>query len=163
MRGPRTSAEKVLSCAVGAVAVWFLTIAVGFSPRRNLPSTVEMAAFEIAWLSFPGLVVGAFWAARGPNGRFPLFAAAVTAAGVGGAAPGLGPPAAPLGARAAGVPSPSPAPPGPGRHRPPPPRGAPPGAPAPPPPGRPPSVCCTPPRPPRRARRFALTPLEACT
>src|SRR5262249_57687695 len=109
MRGPRTSAEKVLSCAVGAVAVWFLTIAVGFSPRHNLPSTVEMAAFEIAWLSFPGLVVGAFWAARGPNGRFPLFAAAVTAAGVVAAAPGFGLPADPLAALTVAFPPPHPA------------------------------------------------------
>ena len=71
------------------MAVWFLTIAVGFSPRRNLPTTLEMAAFEIAWLSFPGLVVGAFWAARGPNGRFPLFTAAITAAGMVAAAHGF--------------------------------------------------------------------------
>src|SRR5262249_62308642 len=108
MRGPRTSAEKVLSCAVGAVAVWFLTIAVGFSPRRNLPTTVEMAAFEIAWLSFPGLVVGAFWAARGPNGRFPLFAAAGTAAGAGAPPRRLRPRAPPPAAPAAGGPPPPP-------------------------------------------------------
>jgi Na+(H+)/acetate symporter ActP len=82
MRGPRTSAEKVVSCAVGAVAVWFLTIAVGFSPRHNLPTTVGMAVFEVAWLSFPGLIVGAFWAARGAAGRFPAFTAVVTAVGM---------------------------------------------------------------------------------
>jgi len=80
MRGPRSSAEKVIVCAVGAVAVWFLTIAVGFSPRRNLPATLGQVVFEVAWLTFPGLVVGAFWASRGPGGRFPLFTAVVTAA-----------------------------------------------------------------------------------
>ena len=80
MRGPRSSAEKVIACAVGAVAVWFLTIAVGFSPRRNLPDTVGKALFEVVWLTFPGLVVGAFWASRGPGGRFPLFTALLTAA-----------------------------------------------------------------------------------
>jgi hypothetical protein len=80
MRGPRSSAEKVVACAVGAVAIWFLTIAVGFSPRRNLPSTFGQVLFEVAWLSFPGLVVGGFWAARGPGGRFPVFAGLVTAA-----------------------------------------------------------------------------------
>jgi hypothetical protein len=31
-------------------------------------------------LSFPGIVVGAFWASRGPEGRFPLFAALLTGA-----------------------------------------------------------------------------------
>jgi hypothetical protein len=62
------------------VAVWFLTIAVGFSSRRNLPDTVGKAAFEVVWLAFPGLVVGAFWASRGPGGRFPLFTALLTAA-----------------------------------------------------------------------------------
>jgi hypothetical protein len=82
MRTPRRAAEKVILCAVGAVAVWFLTIAVGFSPRRNLPTTLGAVVFELLWLSFPGLIVGAFWSARGPNGRFPLFAAAVTAAGL---------------------------------------------------------------------------------
>ena len=71
---------KVLACAAGAVAVWFLTIAVGFSPRRNLPRTFGQWVFEVAWLSFPGVVVGAFWASRGQQGRFPLFAALVTAA-----------------------------------------------------------------------------------
>jgi hypothetical protein len=80
MRGPRSSAEKVIACAVGAVAIWFLTIAVGFSARRNLPSTPGQVLFEVAWLSFPGLVVGAFWASRGPGGRFPVFAALLTAA-----------------------------------------------------------------------------------
>ena len=80
MRGPRSSAEKVIACAVGAVAVWFLTIAVGFSPRRNLPDTVGKALFEVVWLTFPGLVVGAFWASRGAGGRFPLFTAGLTAA-----------------------------------------------------------------------------------
>lgn len=80
MRGPRSSAEKVVACAAGAVAVWFLTIAVGFSPRRNLPSSAGQVLFEVLWLTFPGLVVGAFWAARGPGGRFPLFTALVTAA-----------------------------------------------------------------------------------
>ena len=80
MRGPRSSAEKVVACAVGAVAVWFLTIAVGFSPRRNLPDTAGKALFEVAWLAFPGLVVGAFWASRGPEGRFPVFVGLVTAA-----------------------------------------------------------------------------------
>jgi len=82
MRGPRTSAEKVVSCAVGAVALWFLTIAVGFSPRYNLPQTAGQVMFEVAWLSFPGLIVGAFWAARGSAGRFPAFTAAVTAVGM---------------------------------------------------------------------------------
>jgi hypothetical protein len=82
MRGPRSSAGKVLACAAGAVAVWFLTIAVGFSPRRNLPRTLGQWVFEVAWLSFPGLVVGAFWGSRGPEGRFPLFAALLTAAGL---------------------------------------------------------------------------------
>jgi hypothetical protein len=80
MRGPRSSAGKVAACAVGAVAVWFLTIAVGFSPRRNLPANFGQVLFEVAWLSFPGLVVGAFWASRGPGGRFPLFTGLVTAA-----------------------------------------------------------------------------------
>lgn len=80
MRGPRSSAEKVIACAVGAVALWFLTIAVGFSPRRNLPTSGGQVLFEVAWLAFPGLVIGAFWASRGPGGRFPLFAAALTAA-----------------------------------------------------------------------------------
>lgn len=80
MRGPRSPAEKVVACAVGAVAVWFLTIAVGFSPRRNLPDTAGKALFEVAWLAFPGLVVGAFWASRGPEGRFPVFVGLVTAA-----------------------------------------------------------------------------------
>ena len=80
MRGPRSSAETVIACAMGAVAVWFLTIAVGFSPRRNLPATFGQVLFEVAWLTFPGLVVGAFWASRGPEGRFPLFTAVATAA-----------------------------------------------------------------------------------
>jgi len=80
MRGPRSSAEKVAACAVGAVAVWFLTIAVGFSPRRNFPDTFGKLVFETVWLAFPGLVVGAFWASRGPGGRFPLFTGLVTAA-----------------------------------------------------------------------------------
>ena len=80
MRGPRSPAEKVIACAVGAVAVWFLTIAVGFSPRRNLPDTAGKVLFEVAWLAFPGLVVGAFWASRGPEGRFPVFVGLVTAA-----------------------------------------------------------------------------------
>ena len=79
MRGPKSSAGKVVACALGAVAVWFLTIAVGFSPRRNLPATVGQVVFEVVWLAFPGLVVGAFWASRGPRGRFPLFTALVTA------------------------------------------------------------------------------------
>lgn len=82
MRGPRSSAEKVVACAAGAVAIWFLTIAVGFSPRRNLPDTAGKLLFEVVWLTFPGLVVGAFWASRGPGGRFPVFAGLVTAAGV---------------------------------------------------------------------------------
>jgi hypothetical protein len=80
MRGPRSPAAKVIGCAAGAVAVWFLTIAVGFSPRRNLPATPGQVLFEVVWLAFPGLVVGAFWASRGPEGRFPLFAALLTAA-----------------------------------------------------------------------------------
>ncbi len=80
MRGPRSSAEKVIACAAGAVAVWFLTIAVGFSPRRNLPSNFGQVLFEVAWLAFPGLIVGAFWAARGPRGKFPAFAGLLTAA-----------------------------------------------------------------------------------
>jgi len=80
MRGPRSPAEKVIACAAGAVAIWFLTIAVGFSPRRNLPDTVGKLVFESVWLTLPGLVVGAFWAARGPGGRFPLFTALLTAA-----------------------------------------------------------------------------------
>src|SRR5215470_7424643 len=80
MRGPLSSAQKVIACALGSVAVWFLTIAVGFSPRRNLPATFGQAVFEVVWLTFPGLVVGAFWASRGPGGRFPLFTAVVTAA-----------------------------------------------------------------------------------
>ena len=80
MRGPRSSAEKVIACAVGAVAVWFLTIAVGFSPRRNLPSSAGQVLFEVAWLAFPGLVVGAFWASRGAGGRFPLFTGLLTVA-----------------------------------------------------------------------------------
>jgi hypothetical protein len=79
MRGPRTSAEKVILCAGGSVAVWFLTIAVGFSSRRNLPDTPGKLLFEVVWLTFPGLVVGAFWASRGPGGRFPVFTALVTA------------------------------------------------------------------------------------
>lgn len=79
MRGPRSSAEKVIACAAGAVASWFLPIAVGFSPRRNLPTSLGQVLFEVAWLAFPGIVVGAFWAARGPGGRFPAFAALVTA------------------------------------------------------------------------------------
>jgi hypothetical protein len=86
MRGPRTPTEKVLACAAGAVAVWFLTIAVGFSPRRNLPVTLGQVVFEVAWLSFPGIVVGAFWASRGEGGRFPVFAALVTAAALVGSA-----------------------------------------------------------------------------
>jgi hypothetical protein len=65
---------------VASVGVWFLTIAVGFSPRRNLPRSAGQVLFEVLWLTFPGLVVGAFWAARGPGGRFPLFTALVTAA-----------------------------------------------------------------------------------
>ncbi len=80
MRGPRSSTEKVIACAAGAVATWFLTIAVGFSPRWNLPTTSGQVLFEVAWLSFPGIVVGAFWAARGPGGRFPVFAALVSVA-----------------------------------------------------------------------------------
>jgi hypothetical protein len=80
MRGPRSSAEKVVACALGGVAVWFLTIAVGFSSRRNLPDTVGQLLFEVVWLAFPGLVVGAFWASRGPGGRFPVFVGLVTAA-----------------------------------------------------------------------------------
>ena len=80
MRGPRSPAEKVVACAVGAVAVWFFTIAVGFSPRRNLPDTAGKMLFEVAWLAFPGLVVGAFWASRRPEGRFPVFVGLVTAA-----------------------------------------------------------------------------------
>jgi len=80
MRGPRSSAGKVIACAVGAVGVWFLTIAVGFSPRRNLPSNFGQVLFEVAWLAFPGLIVGAFWAARGPQGRFPVFTGLLTAA-----------------------------------------------------------------------------------
>jgi hypothetical protein len=75
----RTPAGKVIACAAGAVGVWFLTIAVGFSPRRNLPATVGAVVFELVWLSFPGLIVGGFWSARGPKGQFPLFAAVVTA------------------------------------------------------------------------------------
>lgn len=98
MRGPRTSAEKVLSCAVGAVAVWFLTIAVGFSPRRNFPTTLSMVAFEVVWLAFPGIVVGGFWASRGPGGRFPFFAAVVTGAGMVAAAHGFDLEADPLAA-----------------------------------------------------------------
>ena len=80
MRGPRSSAGKVAACAVGAVAVWFLTIAVGFSPRRNLPDTAGKLLFEVVWLTFPGLVVGAFWASRGPEGRFPVFVGLLTSA-----------------------------------------------------------------------------------
>jgi hypothetical protein len=80
MRGPRTSAGKVVACAVGAVAIWFLTIAVGFSPRRNLPDTVGKLVFEAVWLALPGVVLGAFWASRGAEGRFPLFTALLTAA-----------------------------------------------------------------------------------
>src|SRR5215831_10879264 len=80
MRGPRSSAEKVITCAAGAVAIWFLTIAVGFSSRRNLPDTAGKVLFEVVWLAFPGLVVGAFWASRGPGGRFPVFVGLVTAA-----------------------------------------------------------------------------------
>jgi hypothetical protein len=80
MHGPRSSAGKVAVCAAGAVAVWFLTILVGFSPRRNLPASVGQLVFEVAWLSLPGIVVGAFWASRGPEGRFPLFAALLAAA-----------------------------------------------------------------------------------
>ena len=37
MRGPRSPADEGDPCVAGAVAIWFLTIAVGFSPRRNLP------------------------------------------------------------------------------------------------------------------------------
>lgn len=80
MRGPPSTARKVLTCAAGAVAIWFLTIALGFSPRRNMPDTVGKLLFEVVWLTFPGLVVGAFWASRGPGGRFPIFTGAVTAA-----------------------------------------------------------------------------------
>jgi hypothetical protein len=80
LRGPRSSAGKVVTCAVGAVAVWFLTILVGFSPRRNLPSGIGQLVFEVVWLSLPGIVVGAFWASRGAGGRFPLFTALLTAA-----------------------------------------------------------------------------------
>ena len=80
MRGPRSSAEKVIACAAGAVAIWFLTIAVGFSSRRNLPDTAGKVLFEVVWLAFPGLVVGAFWASRGPGGRFPVFVGLVTTA-----------------------------------------------------------------------------------
>jgi len=80
MRGPRSSAGKVIACAGGAVGVWFLTIAVGFSPRRNLPINFGQVLFEVAWLAFPGLIVGAFWAARGPQGRFPVFTGLLTAA-----------------------------------------------------------------------------------
>jgi hypothetical protein len=80
MRSPPSTARKVLTCAAGAVAIWFLTIAVGFSPRRNLPDTAGKLLFEVVWLTFPGLVVGAFWASRGPGGRFPLFTGGVTAA-----------------------------------------------------------------------------------
>ena len=80
MRGPRSSAEKVIACAAGAVAVWFFTIAVGFSSRRNLPDTAGKVLFEVVWLAFPGLVVGAFWASRGPGGRFPVFVGLVTTA-----------------------------------------------------------------------------------
>ena len=79
MGGPRSSAGKVVACAAGTVAIWFLTIAVGFSPRRNVPGSVGQALFEVAWLTFPGLVVGGFWAVRA-GGRFPLFTALVTAA-----------------------------------------------------------------------------------
>jgi len=82
MQGPRSSAGKVITCAVGAVAVWFLTILVGFSSRRNLPAGVGQLVFELVWLSFPGIVVGAFWASRRPPGRFPVFAALLTAAAV---------------------------------------------------------------------------------
>src|SRR5262249_2185897 len=95
---PRSSVEKVIVCAVGAVAVWFLTIAVGFSARRNLPATFGQAAFEVVWLTFPGLVVGAFWASRGPGGRFPLFTAVVTAAALVWSAHSLDIPAGPLAA-----------------------------------------------------------------
>lgn len=70
----------MVACAAGAVAIWFLTIAVGFSPRRNLPDTAGKLVFEVVWLTFPGVVVGAFWAARGPGGRFPVFVGLVTAA-----------------------------------------------------------------------------------
>jgi len=79
MHGPRSSAGKVIACAAGAVAVWFLTILVGFSSRKNLPASVGQLVFEVVWLSFPGIVVGAFWASRGHEGRFPLFAALLTA------------------------------------------------------------------------------------
>jgi len=48
---------------------------VGFSPRQNLPRSPGQWVFELIWLTFPGLVVGAFWASRGPGGRFPLLAA----------------------------------------------------------------------------------------
>lgn len=80
MRGPPSTARKILTCAAGSVAIWFLTIAVGFSPRRNLPDTAGKLLFEVVWLTLPGLVVGAFWASRGPGGRFPLFTGGVTAA-----------------------------------------------------------------------------------
>ena len=43
---------------------------------------VGMAVFEVLWLAFPGLIVGAFWAARGPTGRFPAFAGVVTGVGM---------------------------------------------------------------------------------
>jgi hypothetical protein len=62
------------------VAVWFLTILVGFSSRRNLPTGMGQLVFEVVWLSFPGIVVGAFWASRGAGGRFPLFTGLLTAA-----------------------------------------------------------------------------------
>jgi hypothetical protein len=79
MHGHPSPARKVLLCAAATVAIWFLTIAVGFSPRRNLPDTPGKLLFEVVWLTFPGLVVGAFWASRGPEGRFPVFAGLVTA------------------------------------------------------------------------------------
>ncbi|HTS81403.1 MAG TPA: hypothetical protein VMH40_12450 [Myxococcaceae bacterium] len=80
MRGPRSPVAKVVGCALGTVATWFLTIGLGLSPRRNLPATLGQVVFEVVWLGFPGVVVGAFWVARGSGGRFPLFTAAATAA-----------------------------------------------------------------------------------
>jgi len=80
MHGPRSPVQKVVLCAAASVAIWFLTIAGGLSPWRNLPDTTGKLLFEVVWLTFPGLVVGAFWASRGPGGRFPVFAGLVTAA-----------------------------------------------------------------------------------
>ncbi len=81
MPGTRSTAAKVTSCAAGAVAIWLLTVALGVDRSAHLPHTPGQWLFEVLWTALPGVVMGAYWAARGPAGRFPLFAAAAAAAG----------------------------------------------------------------------------------